>query len=140
MKPNISFLPVVLVSGGMLAMLGMLVFCLSLLAGAHSLNETAIIEPAPMDRLVHPGSPLDTVMQSQRNDIGYLQTYPVDLTGLPGWRVFNASGFDKDGIKPHKISEKVLWVQNRSESITAPIKAFLANDGMPFADPSLQEL
>jgi hypothetical protein len=99
-----------------------------------------VIDPAPMDRLVHNGTPLDTVMQSQRNDIGYLHQNPIDLTGLPGWQIFLASGFDNDGIKPHKISEKVFAIQNRSESISNPIKEFLSRDGMPFADPSSQEL
>jgi hypothetical protein len=128
MRPNFIFLPIGVLMGLML------VFCLSLLAGA------VIINPAPIDRLVHPGTPLETVMLSQRNDIGYLHQNPIDLTGLPGWQIFLASGFDNDGLKPHRSSEKVLVVQNRSESISNPIKEFLSRDGMPFADPSSQEL
>ncbi len=76
----------------------LILFALAALIGVVGAQAGPVLPQQHDGRLVHPGSPLDTVMSSEHNDIAWLQTYPIDLTGLPGWEIFKAPGFEKDGI------------------------------------------
>lgn len=87
-----------------------------------------VLPPQQDGRLVHPNSPLDIITYSQHNNISWLQNYPMDLTGLPGWIIFKTEPFKKDGnIGPkfaHYRWRLDFYVQNKTETLETNFPAY----------------